>query len=129
MEKTSMQTYRHQYYEDHKEKMRAYQCKYREKHKEEKRLGIRHYRSALKEEVFGHYGSDGKKACALCGIADIDVLCIDHINGNGNAHRRLVGGSGVSVYRWLKVNNFPRGFRILCCNCNRKAFILRRREK
>jgi hypothetical protein len=50
-------------------------------------------------------------------------LSIDHINGNGAEHRRelkrTTGGStgGHDFYRWLKNNNFPDGYQVLCMNC------------
>ena len=54
----------------------------------------------------------------------IDFLTIDHINGGGNKHLeaiRKVGGQ--SFYNWLITNNFPKGFRVLCWNCNHGKFI------
>jgi len=65
--------------------------------------------------VIGHYGVQ----CVCCGETNINILTIDHINGHGNKHRIQTGcGTGVKFYRWLRDNNFPSEFRVLCCNCN-----------
>lgn len=63
--------------------------------------------------------SDGYMKCELCGIDDIDVLSIDHIGGGGYKHVKENNIKGQFV-RWLKRNDYPDGFRILCHNCNHK---------
>jgi hypothetical protein len=40
---------------------------------------------------------------------------IDHINGNGNIHRKEV--SGYKMYPLLKRDGFPLGYQTLCMNC------------
>jgi hypothetical protein len=45
-------------------------------------------------------------------------LVVDHINGEGNKHRRAIGRTGLSFYRWLRTNGYPPGFRVLCHTCN-----------
>jgi len=75
------------------------------------------YRNKLKSIVLDKYG--GK--CACCGDTHYEFLCIDHVKGGGNKHRREVLKScshGHALYRWIIRNNFPRIFRILCANCN-----------
>jgi len=78
----------------------------------------------LKIDVLSHY-SNGIIKCARCGINDIDILCLDHINGNGENHRRKLGkqGNGLHIYWWLKNNNYPLGFQVLCLNCNWKKHL------
>lgn len=71
-------------------------------------------RAKLRKEIITHYG--GK--CACCGQSIKEFLSIDHINGGGNAHRREIKASGINLYRWLRKNNYPEGFRVLCMNCN-----------
>jgi hypothetical protein len=71
----------------------------------------------LKTECLEHYG----KECQCCGVDIFQFLTIDHIYGDGNIQRKKLFGyniSGVHMYRWLKKNNFPDGYRILCMNCN-----------
>lgn len=58
--------------------------------------------------------SVGEPKCACCGETTYQFLSIDHIEGGGNEHRRAVG----KLYLWLRRNNFPEGFQVLCYNCN-----------
>lgn len=60
------------------------------------------------------YGGNPPK-CACCGETTYQFLAMDHINGGGNAHRRKVG---VNLYIWLRREGFPKGFQVLCHNCN-----------
>ena len=68
----------------------------------------------LRDEVINEYG--GK--CVCCGETRREYLTIDHINGGGGKHRREIGIRGSQFYRWLKQNNYPKGFQVLCFNCN-----------
>lgn len=71
-------------------------------------------RLVLKTEVFEAYG--GLK-CVNCGFdKNIDCLQMDHVDGGGRKHLEEIGQS--QLYIWLKRNNFPAGFRVLCANCN-----------
>ena len=77
----------------------------------------RNYRAEQRYRVLDYY-SNGKLCCALCDEARLPCLSIDHIEGNGNAHRRSIGvKSGSSFYSWIEKNGFPTGFRVLCANC------------
>ena len=69
-------------------------------------------RAKLKDEVFARYGG---YRCSCCGETHREFLTIDHIDGDGTAHRRKIGGN---MYYWLKRSNYPTGFRVLCMNCN-----------
>jgi len=72
----------------------------------------------LRMDILNHYSNE-KIICALCSCDIVEVLTIDHINGGGNKHRKkenMIGGS--MLYRWLRKNNYPDGFRVLCRNCN-----------
>jgi hypothetical protein len=77
-------------------------------------------RFALKAHVMQVYGNG---CCACCGETELGFLTIDHVNNDGAAHRRRNGGSqhafcGVEIYAWLRRNNYPEGFQVLCYNCN-----------
>lgn len=101
--------YRKKYYLEHMPREREYWAK-NDKPKLQR----------LRLEVFNHY-SNGKMNCACCGESHIEFLSIDHINGDGAKHRKEIGmerGGGVRFYYWLKRNNYPEGFRVLCMNCN-----------
>jgi|SRR3990172_5024304 len=66
----------------------------------------------LKTEVLAAYGGN----CQCCGEANPKFLTIDHINNNGNEHRKTVGSS--SLYARLRKNGYPGGFQTMCFNCN-----------
>ena len=69
----------------------------------------------LVNDVIDSYG--GK--CACCGETRKEFLSIDHKNGNGNKQKREIGvGDSGGLYYWLKRNNYPEGFQVLCFNCN-----------
>jgi hypothetical protein len=94
---------------------------WRRKHRKQINENIKRCNQRLRIEVLEAYG--GK--CACCGETEIKFLSIDHVEGNGAAHRRDVvkSGGGQQFWRWLKKNNYPSGFQVLCHNCNMaKAF-------
>lgn len=64
----------------------------------------------LRSLVISAYGG----VCVCCGNADKAFLSIDHINRYDGVGPR--GGNDLRL--WLKANNFPPGFRVLCVNCN-----------
>jgi hypothetical protein len=71
----------------------------------------------IRDQVFGHYG----RVCACPGCGATDKLTIDHIDGNGAAHRAEIFGrqrGGVWFYRWLIAQGFPDGYQVLCDLCN-----------
>ena len=88
------------------------------------------YRVKIKLKVFTHY-CKGKPVCSEknCDIDDIDMLSLDHINDDGAAHRKKVGGkSGVLMYDWAMKNNYPKMFRIICWNHNIKKQLVKLRS-
>ena len=100
---------------DKKAYIKAYQQAHREKLLLRKRLGNRARTWKVKLIVLEHYGA----CCACCGESNPYFLQIDHINGDGAQHRRLLRTKpGHNFYRWLIQQDFPTGFRILCANCN-----------
>ncbi len=56
-----------------------------------------------------------KKECMKCGFGDIRALEMDHIGGGGSKHLHRIGGN---IYDWIRRNNYPSGFQVLCANCN-----------
>lgn len=68
----------------------------------------------IRSETFAVYG----RTCVCCGEAHDEFLCIDHVNGGGNAHRKITGGGGLATYYWLKREGWPSGYQTLCHNCN-----------
>lgn len=70
-------------------------------------------RRAAKREMVDVYGGE----CACCGEKEIAFLCLDHPDGGGLAERTEAGGSA-ALMRKLKKDGWPKGYRILCANCN-----------
>lgn len=67
-------------------------------------------------EVLNHY-SNGLICCNCCGERNLEFLTLDHINNDGAKHRKEIT-KGNSVIHWVRANNFPEGFQVLCMNCN-----------
>ena len=77
-----------------------------------KRRDTRKAHRRRRMEVIDHYG--GK--CACCSETELKFLGMDHVNGGGNEHRRQMKSQ--NIYVWLKKNNWPDEFQVLCHNCN-----------
>ena len=84
--------------------------KYPERYKECKRNADRRVRAEA-VEVYG-----GK--CQCCGETEYLFLELDHIHGNGRAHRREIKRAGASYWRWWRKQGWPPGLRVLCANCH-----------
>lgn len=82
------------------------------------------YLSKLKVEVLSHYNP---KLICKCGFSDIDCLDIDHVENDGASDRKI-RRLGPVKYRWLKKNNYPKGFQVLCRNCNWKKHLINLRK-
>jgi hypothetical protein len=88
-------------------------------HRDTRNQRARERHQKLREEVLAAYGGS---ICECCGETTVQFLAIDHIDGNGSAHRKQLReqgiGAGAGFYKWLRDNGFPSGFRVLCHNCN-----------
>lgn len=89
-----------------KQKLREYQRKW-----------DRARRTRERNEALLHY-SNGNPKCSCCGERITEFLTIDHINDKGKQHRKSIGSYSKNFYRWLKLNNYPDGYQVLCYNCN-----------
>jgi len=99
----------------HADERAGYKRRYNESHREQQNLANRNRKQFIKAEVFAHYGN----ACACCGEAHSEFLCIDHVNGGGMKHRKEINvRGGTEFYAWLRSQSFPVGFQTLCQNCN-----------
>lgn len=70
----------------------------------------RRFRVLLVEAYGGH--------CVCCGETESKFLEVDHINGDGNKHRREIGTGAGPLYRWAKKRGFPPTLQILCGSCH-----------
>ena len=85
---------------------------YRRRYNDEHCNEIKERRKKLRVELLSHYSPS--LSCQKCGFSDIRALSMDHINGGGIRHLKQIKGS---FYYWLKKNNYPTGFQVLCMNC------------
>lgn len=73
---------------------------------------------AMMSSIHEAYG----RACACCGESEPSMLEIDHVNNDGNVHRKQYNARGNSCYRFYKDivdQGFPSSFQLLCANCNK----------
>lgn len=117
--------YFRQYWREHRESkianqkryMARYQVEYQEEYRKKMRDYQKDYGKRRKILVLSQY-SNGEPTCAICGEKRITCLTIDHINGGGRAHRKSIAKrTGTPFYSWLRDNNYPEGYRVLCMNC------------
>jgi len=124
---------RKKWVEKNKEKLKIWWREYREKNRAKMNIQNALERDRVKKEVFSHYATRGEIVCAICGFADFDCLQIDHILDNGADDRRNNLGdrtsAGTVFYRFLRKNNYPQGYQLLCANCNCKKELMRKRRK
>jgi hypothetical protein len=119
--KEERKAYNKEHYQQHKEEIKAKNKAYNQQPKVIERHKIYHHkyhkdaREQLKAKLISYY-SQGKNECACCGEKHIEFLSINHLNGGGNKHIHNIGAG--NFYRWLKNNNFPNGYNVLCMNCN-----------
>ncbi len=91
------------YQRENREKLYAYNAAWQRR---------RHF--ALRAEMIAAYGGE----CACCGEREPIFLDMDHVNNDGNAHRREVGNSD-RIMLELKAQGWPTGrIQLLCSNCN-----------
>ena len=103
-----------------RKKNRAYYHQNGDRYRQESK--DRHYKDKL--AAFEVYGG---AVCRCCGETELEFLSIDHINGDGAVHRKEMSKNsnssphaycGHHLHTWLRLNNYPSGFQVLCMNCN-----------
>ena len=69
-----------------------------------------------RDEVYSAYGG---YRCNCCNETERMFLSIDHVNNDGAKERRSgkYSGGGSAFYNWLRKNDFPKGYQVLCMNC------------
>ncbi len=85
--------------------------------RERKNLHRKNVVASLRRETFEKYGGE-QPACICCGEKTIEFLTLDHVNSDGNLHRKEMGIGGDRIYRWAKKHDYPLSLQILCRNCN-----------
>ncbi len=99
---------------------------YQRANKEQYNRYTREYNHRLKLQAITHYSPNMQCQCAesncwhflACQVHDLRALTIDHIKGGGVKHLKSLGlRTGAQFYRWLKKQNWPEGYQVLCANC------------
>jgi len=81
-------------------------------------LNVKHkiWRVKLKKEVLEHYGDGNPPKCLCCGETHIEFLSIDHIKKKRAGIKK--DRTGWSFYMRLRRERYPKGYQVLCFNCN-----------
>jgi len=79
-------------------------------------LGYKFTYIEAKSKILDHYGRE----CSWCGENDDMVLTIDHVENDGNKHRKQASGPMRVLLQILKAIKFGQAhkFQVLCANCN-----------
>jgi len=77
------------------------------------RINSYKYRQVRREKLFEIYGNK----CACCGESNPLFLSIDHINNDGNMHRKKLGCTS-NVWRDMINHPDKTKYQTLCFNCN-----------
>jgi hypothetical protein len=121
-----------EYRKKNPEKIKAYRTKYqlekkewlKERHKsKEYVITKKKRRETIKSMVFTAYSKRISKSeipcCNCCGLNDhLDFLSIDHIDGRNNLSDEEKNLKGGKLYAWLIKHRYPKGYQVLCWNCN-----------
>jgi|SaaInlV_165m_DNA_3_1040750.scaffolds.fasta_scaffold96794_1 hypothetical protein len=80
-------------------------------------------RLELKKEVFSHYSKKLSNSdipcCNCCGENKFLIfLTIDHVKGRDDLPDKEKDLMGSALYAYLKRNNYPPEYQVLCINCN-----------
>ncbi len=86
------------------------QQRFRQKNHERILLTEKETRKRLRKKAVAVLGSK----CIWCGIDNVLVLQVDHLNGGGNRERQSLGSPG--IYR--KIIRGSNEYQLLCANCN-----------
>lgn len=74
-------------------------------------------RMKLKTDALNAYSNDNPR-CVCCGETELEFLCLDHTENDGNDHRKVTG-RGNTFYFWLRKNKYPKlNIQVMCFNCN-----------
>jgi len=122
--------YSKNYKATHKEKVKQYSKTFYEKHKGASKVYWKTHATKRKHDVMVHYSGTDPPRCAdpfhlhLPNdpfLTNIHCLTIDHPNNDGAEERKRIFGkrttAGQPFYRWLVQNGYPKGYQVLCFNC------------
>lgn len=115
-----MREYADKYYREHRPGIIAKAMQWQRDNPKQRRTNALSYYYRLQFEAIEAYGGF---RCACCGETEPMFLTIDHINDDGKAHRaRIQSTGGAKLYKSLRDEGWPKGFRVLCMNCNQGRY-------
>lgn len=108
----------------YRKRQAEYAREWRKTHREQFKQNQKRAYDKMRLDCLTHYCGSKKPFCKCCGETEILFLQLDHTNGDGADHRRKLqkengyypGGNNLPY--WLKKNHYPKGFQVLCANCN-----------
>lgn len=107
--------YKAAHYQANKEWYSRRHSEYKDRNPKDAAQRTKIYETKIRLKVLRHYSGSEKPFCKCCGESTYEFLAVDHINnGRGNPAER----SGGALFRQLLREGFPKGFQILCHNCN-----------
>jgi hypothetical protein len=100
-----------------------YGKKYEKDNRKRLNQNSRYYNEDMRFEVCLAYSKRHSNSdipcCRCCGEnTDVRFLAMDHIQGRKNLPKKEAGLSGDKLILFLKKNNCPEGYQVLCHNCN-----------
>lgn len=116
--KYKVNTYQREWRANNKGRFAKKQAVRRKAYPDEEKAIQHNMHVRLRNNAMNAYGGF---ICSWCGIDEPLVLTIDHIDNDGSAHRKRLSRSSRDTrtfLRWLRDNNYPPGFQVLCFNCN-----------
>ena len=80
----------------------------------------------LRDEAMAAYGG---QICACCSQYENEpwFLCLDHVDNDQTKYEKELGRPHVGLFlvTWLKKNNYPEGFQVLCHCCNQAKHVFK----
>jgi hypothetical protein len=101
-----------QWHKEHPGGQSAYQAAWYQRNRE--RVLAQQQLDRLK--ALQHYSGKKTPRCCCCGETIYAFLTLDHIEGNGAAHRRETRYT--QICSLLQRQGWPKGYQVLCYNCN-----------
>ncbi len=116
-----------QWVDENREYYLASQKKWHHQHREKQNLKRAERRKGVWKKAIEAYGG---AHCSWPGCTEtrLDCLSLDHVSQDGAEQRRKGEASQDGLYRQLKENDWPPGFRVLCRNHNWKAWLEHRKK-
>ncbi len=85
---------------------------------EKGKLNSIRYEQKIRYLCLSNYSEESIPKCSCCGEGELAFLCLDHIAGGGNKHHKQLAEFGTRLFPWLYKTGYPKGYRVLCYNCN-----------